>query len=126
MLMDAYITVKGYFTGNKQKFANLDHIIPGYQLMSPRSKCDSAVSALIKEMQKNRLQAKGVFHMADTARSGQSTVKKVREAFIKVASKIDKNLIADAMQSFGSKDSDQVLESAFCTTLNYNFDQTVN
>ena len=48
-------------------------------------------------MQKNRLQARGVFQMADTGRTGQSTVKKVREAFIKVAPKIDKNLIADAM-----------------------------
>ena len=48
MLMDAYITVKGWMGGSKQKFANLDHIIPGYQLLSPRSKCDSAVSALIK------------------------------------------------------------------------------
>ena len=65
--------------------------------MSPRSKCDSAVSSLIKEMQKNRLQARGVFQMADTGRTGQSTVKKVREAFIKVAPKIDKNLISDAM-----------------------------
>ena len=49
-LSDAYVTVKGWMGGNKQKFANLDHIIPGYQLLSPRSKCDSAVSALIKEM----------------------------------------------------------------------------
>lgn len=50
MLMDAYVTVKGWMGGDKQKFANLEHIIPGYQLMSPRSKCDSAISAVIKEM----------------------------------------------------------------------------
>jgi len=30
MFMDAFVTVKGWCGGNKQKFANLDHIIPGY------------------------------------------------------------------------------------------------
>ena len=35
---------------NKQKFSNLNDIIPGYYLMDPRSKCDAAVSQLIKEM----------------------------------------------------------------------------
>ena len=35
---------------NKQTFSNLNDIIPGYYLMDPRSKCDSAVSHLIKEI----------------------------------------------------------------------------
>ena len=74
-------------------------------------------------MQENRLQAKSVFRVADTNGKGLSSVKKLRESFIKVAPKIDKNLITDAMQSFGKKDGDEVAESAFCTTLNYQFDQ---
>lgn len=61
--------------------------------------------------------------MADGGNSGKATVKKLRDSFIKVAPKIDTNLISDAMQSFGKKDGDQVTESAFCTTLNYQFDQ---
>ena len=119
MFMDAFVTVKGWCGGNKQKFANLDHIIPGYQLLSPRSKCDSAISALIKEMQKCKVQARSVFHLADSGKTGNSTVKKLRESFVKVAPKIDKNLITDAMQSFGKQDGDKVEENAFCTTLNY-------
>ena len=93
MFTDAFVTVKGWFGGKKQQFANLDPIIPGYQLMSPRSKCDSAVSVLLKEMQKNRLQAKNVFSMADESRAGKVTVKKLSSNFVKLAPKIDKNLI---------------------------------
>lgn len=44
--------------------------------------------------------------MADGASTGKCTIKKLRETFIKVAPKIDKNLITDAMQSFGTKDGE--------------------
>ena len=39
--------------GNKESFAKLDKVIPGYSKMSPRGKCDAAVTLLIKEMNKN-------------------------------------------------------------------------
>lgn len=55
MFTDALTTVKGWFGGKKQQFANLDGTIPGYGNMSPRSKCDAAVSALIKEIKANRV-----------------------------------------------------------------------
>ena len=48
MFSDAFATVKGWFGGKKEKFANLDQTIPGYSAMSPRSRCDKAVSELIK------------------------------------------------------------------------------
>ena len=66
MFSDAIGAVKGWFGGKKKDtFADLDSVIPGYKLMSPRSKCDNAVSALIKEMSKLRVSAKSVFSMAD-------------------------------------------------------------
>jgi len=52
-------------------------------------------------MQKFRLQSKQVFGVADTTKSGRATVKRLREAFGKVAPKIDKNLVTDALKSFG-------------------------
>lgn len=124
MFTDAFVTVKGWFGGKKQQFSNLDPIIPGYQLMSPRSKCDSAVSALLKEMHKNKLQANNIFSMADTSRAGRVTVKKLSSSIVKLAPKIDKNLISDALKSFG-EDSVEVEESTFLTTFNMQFDQSV-
>ena len=73
MFTDAFDTVKGWF-GGKKKFANLDGTIPGYGLMSPRSKCDAAVSALIKDMKKNRVSAQSVFSMANVARTNKLSV----------------------------------------------------
>lgn len=125
MFSDAFDAVKGFFTGKKEKFANLDATIPGYTLMSPKSKCDSAVSALIKEMTRHRIKATTVFAMADTNGKGKSTVKKLRSAFVKVAPKIDEMLIADALKSFGD-DSTQVEQSAFTTLINAQFDAQVN
>ncbi len=89
--------------------------------MSPRSKCDSAVSALLKEMQKNKLQAKNIYAVADDKRVGKATVKKLKGAFAKVAPKIDKDLVADALKSFG-EDSVDVDEATFATTFNIQFD----
>lgn len=89
--------------------------------MSPRSKCDSAVSALLKEMHKNKLQAKNIFSMADTSRAGKVTVKKLSSSIVKLAPKIDKNLISDALKSFG-EESVEVEESTFLTTFNMQFD----
>ncbi len=89
--------------------------------MSPRSKCDSAVSALLKEMQKNKLQAKNIYAVADANRAGKATVKKLKGAFAKVAPKIDKDLVSDALKSFG-EDSVDVEEATFATTFNIQFD----
>ena len=93
--------------------------------MSPRSKCDSAVSALIKDMKINKVSAKSVFSMANVARAGQVSVQKLREAFIKVAPRIDSNLISDALKSFGD-DNTQIEESVFFTTFDKNFDDECN
>ena len=58
MFSDAFNTMKGWFGGKKDKgFADLDQIIPGYTNMSPRSKCDSAMTALIKDLKKHKVQA---------------------------------------------------------------------
>ena len=85
--------------------------------MSPRTKCDSAVSALIKEMKKYRVAATSVFNIADPNRSGKALVCGLREAFVKVAPKINSNLIADALKSFG-EDTVKVEEGVFSTMLN--------
>ena len=50
--------------------------------------------------------------MADVSRMGKAPVKKLRESFGKVAPKVDKNLIADALKSFGD-DNAVVEESTF-------------
>lgn len=90
MFTEAFDTVKGWFGGKKkQVFANLDNIIPGYTLMSPRTKCDSAISALIKEISKSQLKTLSVFSLADAKRTGKATVVALRTAFIKLAPKID-------------------------------------
>jgi len=93
--------------------------------MSPRSKCDSAVSALIKEMQRCQIKAVSVFNMADSKKVGKVTVAALREAFVKLAPKIDANLIGDALKSFGD-DKTLVQDSIVFTTLNAQFDQEVN
>lgn len=109
MFTDAFTTVKGWFGGKKYgKFADLDSVIPGYKLMSPRSKCDNAVSALIKEMSKLRITAKSIFVLAARLRSTTATVKKLREAFGKMAPKINQDLIGDALKSFSGDDEFEV------------------
>ena len=126
MFTDAISTVKGWFGGKKkQKFANLDGIIPGYSLMSPRSKCDSAVSSLIKEMKSHRVSAQNVYGVANAAKTNKVSVRKLRIAFVKMAPSIDSNLIGDALKSFGD-DKVEVEESVFLTTLNAQFDQECN
>ena len=52
-------------------------------------------------MGKNNIRATKVFNMADTARTGKATVAKLRDAFVKMAPKINSNLIKDALMSFG-------------------------
>ena len=52
----AHVSIKSKST-NKKRFSNLNDTIPGYYQMTPRSKCDSAVSQTIKEMKKFNIKA---------------------------------------------------------------------
>ena len=127
MFSDAFSTVKGWFGGKKkEKFADLDNVIPGYKLMSPRSKCDNAVSALIKEIKKARVSCTAVFNMADMNNTRKASVKRLREAFSKVAPKINKDLIGDALKSFSHDDNFEVEDTVFKLTFDEQFDKEVN
>lgn len=53
------------------------------------------------------------------------SVQKLREAFVKVAPRIDSNLISDALKSFGD-DNTEIEESVFLTTFNPKFDEECN
>ena len=46
--------------------------------MSPRSKCDSAVSSLIKEMKSHRVSAQNVYGVANAAKTNKVSVLKLR------------------------------------------------
>lgn len=96
---------------NKQKFSNLNDIIPGYYLMDPRAKCDSAVSHLIKEMKKHNIKAPSVFRMASSSGGAHVYKGQVAAAFIKLAPQINPDLIRDAMHSFGTVENVVVTEA---------------
>ena len=61
--------------------------------------------------------ATSVFNVADPNRTSKATVEHLRGAFIKVAPKIEQDVIADALKSFG-EDSFKVEEGVFATTFN--------
>lgn len=108
-----HVSLSNKFT-NKTKFSNLNDIIPGYYLMDPRSKCDSAVSYLIKEMKKHNVKATSIFRMASTSGSPNVYAGQIKIAFIKLAPKINPDLIRDSMLSFGSAENTPVSEAQFC------------
>ena len=82
--------------------------------MDPRSKCDAAVSNLIKEMKKNNVKAASVFRMAGSSGGANIYSGQIKNAFIKLAPQINPDLIRDAMLSFGTADNTPVSEAQFC------------
>jgi hypothetical protein len=110
---------------NKARFSNLNDLIPGYYQMSPRSKCDSAVSQLIKEMKRHNVKATAVFRMAGSSGGSSVYSGQIKTAFIKLAPAINPDLIRDAMLSFGTADATAVTEAQFCNVFDEQFDKSV-
>ena len=111
---------------NKAKFSNLNDLIPGYYQLSPRSKCDSAVSQLIKEMKRHNVTATSVYRMAATSGGANVFSAQITASFLKRAPQIHPDLVRDAMQSFGAAEGSPVTEAQFCNVFDEQFDKAAS
>ena len=106
-----------------RQYQQLSIMIPGFYGMDPRTQNDKAISCLINEMKEQNVNKTTVYTKAK-ASSDQASVGNLRRSFQILAPKINPDLVAIALKSFGG-DEEKVEQTEFYAILDENFDKSL-
>jgi hypothetical protein len=103
-IKDLQDVLLSYMTTNRQSVSSslgeLRKLIPGIETLSPRSRSESVIQYIIKELGVKNLKAISVFKMADSTNGGQVQAAALENAFKKVLPSLRGEIVQEAMYAF--------------------------
>ena len=80
--------------------SDLGSFIPGFESMSPRSRCEEVIEYLISELNKKHLLPLNVYKMADAKNVGAVSPAILEQAFKKFLPNVRNEIFSEAMNAF--------------------------
>lgn len=80
--------------------SELKRLIPNYETMSPRTRTESVIKVIMKELVSKSLKALSVFKMADANNIGEASALALEAAFKKMLPNLKPEVIKEAMKAF--------------------------
>ena len=87
----------------------LGQIIPGFETMSPRTRCEELVQMMINELNKKNMKPINVYKMADTKNTGGVQVSVLEQTFKKMLPNMKQEIISETMNAFNTKNPRDII-----------------
>jgi Ca2+-binding EF-hand superfamily protein len=88
----------------------LKKIVPGIDLMSPRTRCEKIVKHFSKELAAKNMKAISVFKMADPNNTGSVTCVNLESSFKKIFPAMKLEIIQELMEAFKANRSSEIIK----------------